>query len=185
MRLCAGSPPPARTVEAEEARRGATASEPRRPDCGCPSSCHAWTLVVNKSPRTARRIPVSFDARALSGKVARLPPGAGTSPAGGMKVPADWPARTACPRPLPPSRPRPQLASMRGTEKATACKDSSRPIPPLQICEPSWEVDCAAASPRIPSVGSAMSASSVCQLGRRFVHNARKAKSGKGRNAWR
>ncbi|KAI4529814.1 hypothetical protein MG293_019670 [Ovis ammon polii] len=51
----------------------------------------------------------------------------------------------------------------------------------LTICEPSWEVDCAAASPRIPSVGSAMFASIwyAKKLGRRFVHNARKAKSEK------
>ncbi|MXQ91834.1 hypothetical protein E5288_WYG019792 [Bos mutus] len=50
-----------------------------------------------------------------------------------------------------------------------------------EISEPSWEVDCAAASPRIPSVGSAMFASIwyAKKLGRRFVHNARKAKSEK------
>lgn len=56
----------------------------------------------------------------------------------------------------------------------------------LFVSEPRWEIDCAAASLWNLSIGIAMFASIwyAKKLGRRFVHNARKAKSEKVGKEW-
>lgn len=116
MRLCAATASSTHCQGRGKPGEGATAWSPGRPDCGCLSSCHAWSLVVNKSPRTARRILSRLDARVRRRGRQRPPaPLARTSRGRDVKVPADWPARTACPRP-PPSR-LPPSASARQHEK--------------------------------------------------------------------
>ena len=101
-------PPPARTVEAEGSQARGHAWSPGRPDCGCPSSYHAWSLVVNKSPRTARRILSRLDARVRRRGRQRPPaPLARTSRRRDVKVPADWPAPDCLPP--APSLPAPAL----------------------------------------------------------------------------
>lgn len=86
--------------------------------------------------------------------------------------------------PTPPSsHPFPPLTSMRGTEKATACKWQ---LPPDSVCLWAEVGNCAAASLWISAIGIAMFASIwyAKKLGRRFVHNARKAKSEKVWSKW-
>lgn len=176
-------PPPARTVEAEGQARGPLRSRATglaaafllpRVDFGGeqePKNC-----------KTDTQPPGCACAPAGEGS-ARPPPRADLPQAGCEGTWTGW-LICCCPGPLPPSsRPRPQLASMRGTESNSLQVTAPDRFPPLQICEPSWEVDCAAASPANPFRWQRyVRLYLVCQeAGSGFVHNARKAKSEKGK----